>query len=62
VAARLGGVLAAASMWIYLVHWQVYPHLEYRNPPLATLLSLVAGVVAWRLWSYAEQRVARFRE
>ena len=24
------GVLAAASLWIYLLHWQVYPHLEHR--------------------------------
>jgi acyl-CoA synthetase (AMP-forming)/AMP-acid ligase II len=60
--ARPAGWLAAASLWIYLVHWQVYPSLEYRIPVLATVLSLVAGVLAWRLWSYAEQRVARFRE
>ena len=44
--ARTAAVLAAASLWIYLLHWQVYPHLENSLPWLATLLSLLAGVVA----------------
>ncbi len=57
--ARLAGVLAASSMWTYLVHWEIYPHLEHRIPLLATLLSLVAGVVAWKAWTYAEARVRR---
>ncbi len=26
------GVLASASLYVYLVHWQVYPHLEDRLP------------------------------
>ena len=39
-------VLAAASLWIYLLHWQVYPHLEHRIPWLATVLSLAVGVAA----------------
>ncbi len=55
--ARLCGLLAGASLWIYLVHWQIYPWLEYRIPLLATLLSLVAGVVAWRAWAAATSRV-----
>jgi hypothetical protein len=46
---RLVGVLAASSLWTYLVHWQVYPHLEDRWPLAATLLSLLAGVAAWWL-------------
>ncbi len=54
-AAKVIGVLAAASMWIYLVHWQVYPHLEHHVPVLATLLSLLAGVLAWQAW----ERVVR---
>jgi len=48
--ARAVGVLAAASLWIYLVHWQVYPWLEFRMPLAATLLSLAAGVLAWQSW------------
>ena len=35
--ARVVGVLAGASLWIYLLHWQVYPHLEHRIPWLATV-------------------------
>jgi acyl-CoA synthetase (AMP-forming)/AMP-acid ligase II len=50
VVARAVGVLAAASLWIYLVHWQVYPWLEFRMPLAATVLSLAAGVVAWQSW------------
>ncbi len=38
------GVLAAASLSIYLTHWQVYPHLEMDHPWLATVLSLAAGI------------------
>jgi acyl-CoA synthetase (AMP-forming)/AMP-acid ligase II len=53
-AAALTGLLASASMWIYLVHWEIYPHLENRIPIAATLLSLLGGVLAWRLWTYAE--------
>ena len=51
--ARLSGVLAAASLYIYLVHWQIYPHLEDRIPSLATVLSLVGGVLAWRVATWA---------
>lgn len=57
--ARLAGVLASASMWIYLVHWEVYPHLEHRIPVLATALSLAAGVLAWQCWTRAEAALKR---
>ena len=44
------GVLAAASLSIYLTHWQVYPHLEMEHPWLATGLSLAVGIAfAWAL-------------
>jgi hypothetical protein len=44
------GVLAASSLWVYLTHWQVYPHLEVDHPLLATVASFAVGVVAWRAW------------
>jgi len=47
-AARVLAALAGASLYIYLVHWQVYPHLEHHIPWLATVLSLLAGVVLWQ--------------
>ena len=44
-------VLAAASLWIYLTHWQVYPGLEAAGRPvLAVLASLAVGVVAAGLY------------
>lgn len=53
------GGLAAASMFIYLTHWQVYPHLEDEVPWLATLLSLVVGVAVWKLYTVVQARLAR---
>lgn len=41
------GLLAAASLHIYLVQFQVYPHLD--NGILALALSLAAGVLTWAL-------------
>ncbi len=49
-AATTCGVLAAASLSIYLTHWQIYPHLEYRSPLAATLLSLLVGVAYHRFY------------
>jgi len=60
-AARSIGVLASASLYIYLIHWQVYPHLEYQLPWLAALLSLLAGVALWRCVERVTVYVARHR-
>jgi len=46
---RVAGVLASSSLYIYLTHWQVYPHLEQDHPWLAVAASLVVGVVVWRV-------------
>lgn len=55
----LVGGLAAASMFTYLTHWQVYPHLEHQVPWLATLLSLAVGVVVWKLYTVSAARLGR---
>ncbi len=47
--ARACGALAAASLSIYLTHWQIYPHLEMDYPLLATLSSLLVGLAYHRL-------------
>ena len=47
--ARVAGSLAAASLYIYLTHWQVYPHLENSYPLLAVLVSLAVGIGYWLL-------------
>jgi acyl-CoA synthetase (AMP-forming)/AMP-acid ligase II len=41
---RVAGMLAGASLFIYLTHWQVYPHLDHISPALAVLVSLAVGV------------------
>ena len=41
---RVAGVLAASSLYVYLIHWQVYPHLAERSPLLATVASVGAGI------------------
>ena len=43
------GVLASASLYIYLSHWQIYPHLEDRYPVLAVAASLAGGVILWQV-------------
>lgn len=40
--------VAAASLSIYLTHWQVYPSLENRMPWAATTLSILVGVLYQR--------------
>ena len=50
--------VAGASLWIYLTHWQVYPHLEVDHSFWATVASLVVGVAAWRAWRVLESRLA----
>jgi len=45
-------------MWIYLVHWEVYPHLEADNRLLAALSGIAAGIVVQQLVS-AGGRLAR---
>jgi len=46
---RVTGWLAAASLYIYLTHWLVYPVLLPVNPVLAVVGSLVLGVGYWAL-------------
>ncbi|WP_372736823.1 AMP-binding protein, partial [Nocardioides sp.] len=41
------GVVAASSLFVYLTHWQVYPHLEDDYPLLATLASFAVGIGYW---------------
>lgn len=51
-------LLASASLWIYLTHWQVYPALEDGGHRVwAVLASLVVGVAASHLWSTVTRRL-----
>ncbi|BDZ63272.1 acyltransferase family protein [Agromyces mangrovi Wang et al. 2018] len=40
-------LLAAASLFIYLTHWVVYPAWEQSAPIVGTVLSVAVGVAAW---------------
>nr|WP_091091483.1 AMP-binding protein [Micromonospora nigra] len=44
---RVAGVLAGSSLYIYLTHWQVYPHL--RDVPLLALAASLAVGVAYAM-------------
>ena len=56
---RLAGVLASASLYIYLCHWQVYPYWEDTAPLVATLLSLSAGLAFWWVVTRVSPRAGR---
>lgn len=57
VVSRVAGVLASASLFIYLCHWQIYPAYEFEMPWLATGLSLAAGIMSWIVVSRVTPRV-----
>ncbi len=52
-------VLASSSLFVYLTHWQVYPHLEDDHPVLATLSSFAVGIACWWLARPALRRLGR---
>ncbi|AXT85597.1 AMP-dependent synthetase [Aeromicrobium sp. A1-2] len=60
--ARATAALAAASLYIYLTQWQIYPHLEDHVPTLAVLTSLAGGLAyrhAWESITRAARRTFR---
>jgi hypothetical protein len=57
--ARVSAVLAAASLYIYLVHWHVYPHLQQRSAVLALAASLAAGAAYWWLVGVVSEHLPR---
>lgn len=52
------GIVASASLSIYLTHWLVYPRLELDHPFLAALSSVAVGLVYWRLMRRGVTRLA----
>lgn len=58
--ARVAGVLAGASLFIYLTHWQVYPPLEDAGHQwLALVASLTVGIAYARVVRPVHQAVGR---
>ncbi len=48
--AQAAGVLASTSLFVYVSHWQVYPHLEHRWPLGAVLASFAVGLAYARAY------------
>ena len=46
-------LLASASLYIYLTHWQIYPYLERDHPLGALLASVGLGLLYWFAWTRA---------
>lgn len=47
------GALAAASMWIFLVHWQVWPPIDaVLKREIAFVLTIAVGVAVWWVASH----------
>jgi len=54
--------VAAASMWIFLVHWQVWPALTpIMDDDVAFLLTIASGVAVWWVAERTQERIARRR-
>ncbi|MEQ9336892.1 MAG: AMP-binding protein [Miltoncostaeaceae bacterium] len=54
------GAVAAASLAIYLTHWQVWPALPASWPvPVLMLACVVAGIVAWAATERVTRLIAR---
>jgi hypothetical protein len=56
---KVAGVLASASLYIYLVHWLVYPHVRPYSGWLALVVSVLAGIGYWLLAARAVPAAAR---
>jgi non-ribosomal peptide synthetase component E (peptide arylation enzyme) len=53
------GVVAASSLWTYLVHWEVYPPVEEVSEPLAFVVSFSVGILTWWTWTRGTRRLRR---
>ena len=61
--ARATTRVAAASLYIYLSHWQVFPTLrDLAGPEVALVGSVVAGVALWRAAQHASGAWRRARQ
>ncbi|QDG63814.1 AMP-binding protein [Pseudarthrobacter sp. NIBRBAC000502771] len=46
---RAVGVVASASLYIYVTHWVVFPDFKEGQPELALVLSVAAGIAYWAI-------------
>lgn len=55
----VAAALASASLYIYLVHWQVYGHISSFSKPLAAVACLAAGLGYAALFTRISERTSR---
>ncbi|CAN5423568.1 hypothetical protein BH24ACT9_BH24ACT9_01590 [soil metagenome] len=55
---RSVAVLASSSLFIYLTHWQVYPHLSENYPAIAVAASIGVGILYWMVATRAMTKLA----
>jgi acyl-CoA synthetase (AMP-forming)/AMP-acid ligase II len=61
-ATRAVGLVAGASLYIYLSHWQVFPTVrEVAGRPAAVAASIVVGVLLWKVAGAVEARLRSLR-
>jgi acyl-CoA synthetase (AMP-forming)/AMP-acid ligase II len=53
--------LGGASLFVYLTHWVVYPHLERDHQVLAFLASMALGLAVWRAYVGGQRLFASVR-
>ncbi|KQZ88139.1 hypothetical protein ASD62_01190 [Phycicoccus sp. Root563] len=51
---RAAAVVASASLFVYLTHFVVYPHIMGTSSVLAMAASVAVGVAYWQLWLRVE--------
>ena len=53
-------LLASASLYIYLTHWQVYSPLKHEHPWLAFAASMAIGLTTYVVWTAGRRAVLRW--
>ena len=62
LAARAAALVASASLYVYLTHFAVYPHLMAYSSPLAMAACVLVGVVYWKATTGGGRRVGALVE
>ncbi|MGW5073563.1 AMP-binding protein [Rhodococcus sp. NPDC004095] len=55
---RVAGILASASLYIYITHFEVYLPLRDRHPWPAFALSILVGILYWQAVTVAHRLIA----
>jgi hypothetical protein len=58
--ATVAGVVATSSLYVYVTHWQVYPHWENTHPWFATAASFAVGIAYCKVVSVVTRRLVRW--